>query len=187
MKLKRLINHASRLHDMRFLPLTNDQECLLIAAEDKKVSVYAFNGEDTPDTAIPPYAVFAGHSNRCEDSHSIDTDTYQLLRVKAIDLLTLEPDVSIRKILLVTVSSDGLINLHDTSVLYDHTPSGNDVTTFKPIGSYDTNGTRLTCVTFAEDRHSLSSPLISANRISEEKENDAASSNLDSNLDAEET
>jgi hypothetical protein len=37
---------------------------LLIAAEDKKVSVYDFDGEEMTDTSKTPYAAFTGHSNR---------------------------------------------------------------------------------------------------------------------------
>jgi protein MAK11 len=63
MKMKRLINHPSRLHDLRFLSLTNERECMLAAAEDRKVSVYAFDG-DASESSDPPYAVFMGHTNR---------------------------------------------------------------------------------------------------------------------------
>ncbi len=35
MKPIRIITHKTRLHDLRFLQLANDRECLLVAAEDK--------------------------------------------------------------------------------------------------------------------------------------------------------
>jgi protein MAK11 len=64
MKLQKLINHPSRLHDLRFLRLSDGRECLLIAAEDRKVSVYSYENGDLEDTSQPPYAAFIGHSNR---------------------------------------------------------------------------------------------------------------------------
>lgn len=57
------INHSSRIHDIRFCRRVNgDGEVLLVAAEDKKVSVYALFS----DTEKPPKIVaeMVGHSNR---------------------------------------------------------------------------------------------------------------------------
>jgi len=47
-------------------------------------------------------------------------------------------------VLLTTVSSDGLINLHDLAQL------GGETEEIKPVASYSTDGTRLICVSIAD-------------------------------------
>lgn len=52
--------------------------------------------------------------------------------------------------IISTVSSDGLINVYDVASV----PEGNhstEVAQIDPITSYDTKGTRLTCVTLADN------------------------------------
>jgi protein MAK11 len=98
-------------------------------------------------------------------------------RVKSIDLLTLKIGNQTTKTLLVTVSSDGLINLYDTTVLQDHTPcSEKEILSVNPLGSYNTNGTRLTCVTFAENGPPPSQPVAGSKQSSERQASDPGSS-----------
>lgn len=53
--------------------------------------------------------------------------------------------------LLSTVSSDGLVNLYDLSSAIGSPTQGEDNKS-EPIASYDTKGSRLTCVFLAEGR-----------------------------------
>jgi len=64
------INHPSRLHDVRFCKrVVGEGEVLLVAAEDKKLSVYDMsNGSEGTPTMI---AVMIGHSNRSGYFHPV--------------------------------------------------------------------------------------------------------------------
>lgn len=77
MSLLHNITHPSRLHDLKFCKNATGKEVLLVAAEDKKVSVYDFlplpsegkdvtAGEETVNKGIPPKVVaeMVGHENR---------------------------------------------------------------------------------------------------------------------------
>ncbi|KIK63233.1 hypothetical protein GYMLUDRAFT_41562 [Collybiopsis luxurians FD-317 M1] len=74
MSLLYSISHPSRLHDIRFCkPIASDErELLLVAAEDKKVSVYSSlpgrhhptAGRDTEGAEPKLVAVMVGHENR---------------------------------------------------------------------------------------------------------------------------
>lgn len=58
-----------------------------------------------------------------------------------------------RTALLSTVSSDGLINLYNLSAALESVPASNDATpTVSPVASYDTKGSRLTCVFLADGK-----------------------------------
>jgi hypothetical protein len=57
------INHPSRLHDVRFCKrVIGKGEVLLVAAEDKKVTIYDISNE--PEAIPTIIAVMVGHSNR---------------------------------------------------------------------------------------------------------------------------
>jgi protein MAK11 len=58
------LEHASRIHDVKFVQRVDGEgEVLLVAAEDKKTTVY----EVHPDihTIMHPVAYLVGHKNRC--------------------------------------------------------------------------------------------------------------------------
>jgi protein MAK11 len=58
------LEHASRIHDIKFVQRVDGRgEVLLVAAEDKKTTVY----EVSPDTRtiMHPIAYLVGHENRC--------------------------------------------------------------------------------------------------------------------------
>ena len=62
-------DHRSRIHDVQFCERVTDEnedetgaELLLVAAEDKKVTIYDSSGKD--DTSLPVLAHFVGHENR---------------------------------------------------------------------------------------------------------------------------
>jgi protein MAK11 len=57
------IIHPSRLHDVRFCKrIIGEGEVLLVAAEDKKLSIYDISNE--PEKIPTVIAVMIGHSNR---------------------------------------------------------------------------------------------------------------------------
>ena len=65
MALLHTLNHASRVHDVKFFRPTNagrELDFLLVAAEDKKVTIYELC--DNADTAPRPIAELVGHTNR---------------------------------------------------------------------------------------------------------------------------
>lgn len=63
MDLLHIIHHPSRLHDVRFCKRVNGEgELLLVAAEDKKVSIYDLPSDLDKVPSI--IAEMVGHSNR---------------------------------------------------------------------------------------------------------------------------
>src|SRR3984957_17173434 len=63
MKLLHTIPHPSRLHDIKFCKrLTGEGEFLLVAAEDKMISVY--NMSKDPECVPTIIAEMTGHTNR---------------------------------------------------------------------------------------------------------------------------
>ncbi|KAF9473417.1 WD40 repeat-like protein [Pholiota conissans] len=131
------ITHGSRIHDIKFCGRVGGEgEVLLVGAEDHKVSVY-----DIPKDGSAPkiMAEMIGHTNR----------------VKAIQTLEIAlPESSGRKSTTIacTVSSDGFINVYDTASIPEVTnASTTEIMKIEPLVNYDTKGTRLTCVTLADD------------------------------------
>lgn len=63
MSLLHTFSHPSRVHDVRFCTRVDGAgELLLVAAEDKKVTVYDATRGD--HTSLPVLATLVGHSNR---------------------------------------------------------------------------------------------------------------------------
>ena len=62
MKLKHSFSHPSRIQDIRFYLDEDGVEYLLVAAEDKKVTFYGLEAEDT--NSLPVVAEAVGHENR---------------------------------------------------------------------------------------------------------------------------
>lgn len=61
------INHPSRLHDVKFCKSSDDsQDFLLVAAEDKKLSIY--RNVTIQDATPVVIAEMIGHTNRYEIS-----------------------------------------------------------------------------------------------------------------------
>ncbi|KDQ61940.1 hypothetical protein JAAARDRAFT_31433 [Jaapia argillacea MUCL 33604] len=141
MSLLHTITHPSRTHDLKFyLPPTGSDlgEVLLVAAEDKKVSVYDLpTKESGPEVEPKIVAEFVGHSNR----------------VKAIATLTISlpgPTLSTTTI-LSTISSDGKVFVYNlTSLTASLATKTKEVVQIEPDGEYDTKGSRLTCLTLAD-------------------------------------
>lgn len=73
--------------------------------------------------------------------------------VKAFQTLEIAlPEPSGRKsaTIVATVSSDGFINLYDIADVPEKPSSSEKIHTIEPLTSYDSKGTRLTCVTLAD-------------------------------------
>ncbi|CAE6482751.1 unnamed protein product [Rhizoctonia solani] len=135
MALLDTITHTSRVHDVKFWASGDKptQELLLVAAEDKLVTVYQIDSEERISRII---AKFEGHTNR----------------VKALDLLQVSvPGSKNQKTTLMsTASSDGIIFIYDLSQIPSNFNTTGPVPQFKPMASYDTKGSRLVCLTMAD-------------------------------------
>ncbi|KAH9926918.1 WD40-repeat-containing domain protein [Fomitopsis serialis] len=132
MQLRHIINHPSRLHDVKFCKRVNGEgEVLLVAAEDKKVSIYDLPSD--PEKAPSIIAEMVGHSNR----------------VKAIEILAIALPSSNRPstTIVSTISSDGKIHIYD---LADLPATPEQKLQLTPVAEYDTKGCRLTCLALAD-------------------------------------
>ncbi|KAL6309384.1 WD40-repeat-containing domain protein [Sparassis latifolia] len=135
MDLLHTIVHPSRLHDVRFCKrIVSEGEVLLVAAEDKKLSIYDIPAEREQVPVV--VAEMVGHTNR----------------VKAVDTLSvaLPPSVSSTRsstTIVSTISSDGKIHIYDLAAL---PASSEEKIQLNPVAEYDTKGTRLTCLALAD-------------------------------------
>ncbi|KAF8519659.1 WD40-repeat-containing domain protein [Gautieria morchelliformis] len=140
MTLLHTLTHPSRVHDVKFFRPVNvdgQPEFLLVAAEDKKVTVYQLlSTADAPPRVI---AELVGHTNR----------------VKAIDIISIAipPYTDLKSATYAsTVSSDGLIRIFDLGdvlrALRAH-PTEQPVVV-ESVTEYDTKGSRLTCVAMGD-------------------------------------
>ena len=65
MVLLHTVPHGSRIHDLRFCTRRDARELLLVAAEDKRVSVYLLDQGDLSSSSPGPIvATLVGHQNR---------------------------------------------------------------------------------------------------------------------------
>jgi protein MAK11 len=150
LKVLHTLDHAYRIHDVKFTQRAGGGgEILLVAAEDKKTTVY----EVAPDTEtiLRPIAYLVGHGNRSVvESLSEGFLLKGSYRVKAIDTIRISLPSTLRgsTTIMSAVSSDGTINVYDLSLL----PSAPTETApeISPVITYDTKGSRLTCVTLAD-------------------------------------
>lgn len=74
-----------------------------------------------------------------------------------------------KTILLTTVSSDGLINVYDLCAATIDTEKREE-NKVEPVASYDTKGTRLTCVYLADGQDGTKEPKIKEEEISESED-----------------
>jgi hypothetical protein len=64
------INHTARIHDIRFCQVSPERDLLMVAAEDKQVTVYSLDRlaesdpVDGPDERINVLLYLGGHTNR---------------------------------------------------------------------------------------------------------------------------
>jgi len=180
MTLIQTIPHPSRIHDFAFCLRSHasspDDELLLVAAEDKKISVYMCqpsvdaspkpsNDESNPsDTDILPDAERDDKSQYCIVAELVGHEN----RVKAIDILRISVPSSSNEIeststILASASSDGKIHVYDLAQLsidiVSRLKGEGPVQQLAPIALYDTKGSRLTCLTLADGE--VSHPNVS--------------------------
>lgn len=174
MNLLHTITHPSRQHDVKFCKRVNgDGEILLIAAEDKMVSVYNISRDHNEAPTI--IAEMIGHSNRsafhltlpsnCRINHqhsvkAVDTISIALPHLKDSNL-----DRSFTTI-ACTASSDGKINIYDLASLPSALAISQRVQ-IQPCAEYNSKGTRLTCITAAEGDEPLNEPVVGKRKRSD--------------------
>jgi len=132
------LEHGSRIHDVKFVRrVGGGGEVLLVAAEDKMTTGYevSFN----TDAILPPRPItrLIGHGNR----------------VKAIDVIRIALPSASRDstTIICTASSDGTINIYDLSLLSPPaTTETTSIPELSPVATYDSKGSRITCVTLAD-------------------------------------
>ncbi|KAG8893725.1 hypothetical protein FRC01_013395, partial [Tulasnella sp. 417] len=148
------ITHTARIQDLRFVSrpgTSTDSEVLLVAGEDKKVTVYE---EGKPST-------IANGDNAEEAENGAQVIAYKVIshfvghdsRVKALATLPVTLPSESQTTYLTTIGSDGKIHLYDLS---DLPPPSNATSVppesfqILPIATYDTKGSRLTSLTMAD-------------------------------------
>ncbi|KAI0251415.1 WD40-repeat-containing domain protein [Lactifluus subvellereus] len=131
------LEHTARIHDVKFAQRVDGTgEVVLVAAEDKTTTVYEVHPDAS--TLLRPAARLVGHGNRVK---ALDTIRIALLSTSPLHSTTI----------LSTVSSDGTINVYDLSLLPPPTPTETtDIAEISPVVTYDSKGSRLTCVTLAD-------------------------------------
>ncbi|KAG8959750.1 hypothetical protein FRC03_007526 [Tulasnella sp. 419] len=173
------IHHPSRIQDVQFFSRPDSTlELLLVAAEDKKVSVYEADSAEEEEAHYRIIAEFVGHSNR----------------VKALATLPVTLPNGSTTSYMSTVSSDGKILLYNLAHLPPPTitpPSPLPI--IQPIASYDTKGTRLTCVAMADAE--VASSIVNGQKrkrgsndesdVSEEEASEDGEENEDENPESE--
>jgi protein MAK11 len=147
------LEHASRIHDVKFVQRVDGEgEVLLVAAEDKKTTVYEVHSDI--HTIMHPVAYLVGHKNRCVVENALTlSHSKKSCRVKAIDTIRVALPSTRRNstTILSSVCSDGTINVYDLSLLPPPAPiAPSSIPEISPVVTYDSKGTRLTCVTLAE-------------------------------------
>ncbi|KJA23505.1 hypothetical protein HYPSUDRAFT_215091 [Hypholoma sublateritium FD-334 SS-4] len=157
MDLLYTIAHVSRIHDAKFCSRVGGEgEFLLVAAEDHKLSVYDVPKENGTPKII---AEMIGHTNR----------------VKAVQTLEIAlPEASGRTSTTVvcTASSDGFINVYDLASVPQVTDEPSEATKIEPVITYDSKGTRLTCVTLADGNVEITTSAGDAKRKRDEDESE---------------
>ncbi|KAH9981013.1 WD40-repeat-containing domain protein [Lactifluus volemus] len=130
------LEHSARIHDVKFAQKVDGSgEVVFVAAEDRTTTVYGVHPDSS--TLLRPTARLVGHGNR----------------VKAIDTMRIAlPSTSTRQstTILSSVSSDGTINIYDLSLVPTCTTETVDITEISPVVTYDSKGSRLTCVALAD-------------------------------------
>ncbi|KAJ7580230.1 WD40-repeat-containing domain protein [Mycena floridula] len=157
MTLLHAIRHPSRIHDICFCKRINGEgDVLLVAAEDKKVSIYTLSTEvEKPPTIV---GELIGHENR----------------VKAVQTLRIALPTATKSTTIVsTASSDGKLHVYDLASL-PAPESSSDMVQISPVVDYDTKGTRLTCLTLADGEAINTAPTNGKRKHQDEEEEEAS-------------
>jgi protein MAK11 len=90
---------------------------------------------------------------RCRNALTLSYLRSHACRVKAVDTIrvALPSTRQNSTTILSSVSSEGTVNVYDLSLLPPPAPiASNDIPEISPVVTYDSKGSRLTCVTLAE-------------------------------------
>lgn len=117
----------------------------------------ALDQEDEPEVAYTLIAEFVGHESRyvsplaSTPNHSPNPNAHPY-RVKALDTLQITLPDSTTTTYLTTISSDGKIHVYDCADIEIPATELASVEpkTIEPVARYDTKGSRLVCVAFAD-------------------------------------
>ncbi|KAA1475491.1 WD40 repeat-like protein [Dentipellis sp. KUC8613] len=168
-----IVTHPSRIQDVLFVPRVDGAgEVMLVAAEDKKITAYDVTplidaeknrkkDDEHPELPTPEVvAQFVGHGNR----------------VKAMSVLRIALPLADRPstTILGSVSSDGTAHIYDLYALPAASPSEQkqEVLQIEPDAKYDSQGTRLTCVTLADGDVGTEASAGKRKRGGEDEEDD---------------
>ncbi|KIJ55478.1 hypothetical protein M422DRAFT_24052 [Sphaerobolus stellatus SS14] len=166
MALLYTITHPARIHDVKFFlpegPDVDDQsELLMVAAEDKKVSIYELREKDEGEPKL--IAELVGHTNR----------------VRAVELLivALPPfEESKTTTYATTISSDGFIRVYDMQDVKAalSSPESERPVAIESVTFYDTKGTRLTCLAMADGEPVAETKTAAKRKREDEDEGEAS-------------
>ncbi|KAK6904938.1 hypothetical protein I203_105757 [Kwoniella mangroviensis CBS 8507] len=168
LKLLHTLETKSRFNTLLFatiLPVNgpmSEEELLCVGTEKGIVEVYNIkvgteephsDSEDEDEDEEAEASETKGNSAKVERVGTLVGHTNRIKSLSALPFEVPAEDEEIRPtILLTTVSSDGLINVHDLFWV-ENSPQFQGVgedNTIEPIASYNTKGSRLTCVTLAD-------------------------------------
>ncbi|WVQ64545.1 uncharacterized protein L199_002712 [Kwoniella botswanensis] len=168
LKLLHTLETKSRFNTLLFatIPPVNgpmtEEELLCVGTEKGIVEVYNIkvgteepqsDSEDEDEEGEAEGSETKGNGAKVERVGTLVGHTNRIKSISALPFEVPAEDEEIRPtILLTTVSSDGLINVHDLFWV-ENSPQFQGVgenNTIEPIASYNTKGSRLTCVTLAD-------------------------------------
>lgn len=145
MQLLRHLSSPSRFHDVAFLE-KDGCDLLLVACEDGKVRIYKDMSEGIEATHQEHVSELAGFKNRCvqvtqDHCTGIDSSLRRPDRVKSLAIVEV-----LGQHLCTAISSDGSIKTFSLSDI-NVQASSRDPQVLEAVSSYDTKGSRLTCMT----------------------------------------
>ncbi|WVR03391.1 hypothetical protein IAU60_000382 [Kwoniella sp. DSM 27419] len=166
LKLLHTLNTTSRFNTVLFASVPTgadeeERELLCVGTEKGIVEVYTIQvGADEPadesdeDEDVEDEAGEGGNGAVVDKIATLVGHTNRIKAISALPFAAPSAGGQLRKTtLLTTVSSDGLINLYDlTSVSSGSAASKDDK--IEAIASYDTKGSRITCVYLADGQDS---------------------------------
>ncbi|WVF66398.1 hypothetical protein IAT40_001138 [Kwoniella sp. CBS 6097] len=171
LKLLHTLTTKSRFNTLVFASLPSsgededddgEEELLCVGTEKGVVEIYSItvgtdeeSEEEEEDEDEDENKVETGKGAEVEKIATLVGHTNRIKSVSALPFAApaLNKEGGLRKTtLLTTASSDGLINLYDLSAISDlrSPPADGQEQTVEPVASYDTKGSRLTCVYIAD-------------------------------------
>ena len=153
---------AKRIHAIRFHLFADGSESMFTACEDSVVRVYSIPAS-ADELELESAASLIGHANRCVNSIlPADSPNASLLRrVKSVEIVKAN-----KQDYAITISSDGKIHIYLLSSLKGD---------IEPCATYDTKGSRLTCLTVSTGFSAGSKKADEADESSDESDSEGSS------------